>query len=159
MPRVLLVEDDSRSERLYRDLLEFDGYDVVVARTEEEAARHFRSGPPDAVLMDVRIPAAPGADAEKPVGLRLCQRLRSEFLFAGVLVLMSAFYAVPEYRNIGLRNGADAFLDKLDSNMWNEVSARLQSARLTKGHPYKADLQVSDSTDIPASEPNHSKLI
>ena len=68
--QVLVVEDDDNSAQLLAVLLRAWGHDVRVAHDGPEALRSARDNPPDAVLLDVRLP---GMD-----GYEVARRLRRE---------------------------------------------------------------------------------
>jgi CheY-like chemotaxis protein len=61
-PRVLVVEDHPLNMKLVRDVLTVAGYEVVEARTGEEALVAARRQPPDLVLMDLQLPGIDGAE-------------------------------------------------------------------------------------------------
>ena len=66
--RILVVEDDGGIARLLYDNLTFDGFDVQLADTANEALRQCQGFAPDLVLLDIRLPDGSGFD--------LCQVLR-----------------------------------------------------------------------------------
>ena len=67
---ILLVEDNERNLKLLRDVLDYAGYDVRVARTAEDGITLAASEPPDLVLMDLQLPGIDGMEA--------LRRLRAE---------------------------------------------------------------------------------
>ncbi|MDR3295567.1 MAG: response regulator transcription factor [Clostridiales Family XIII bacterium] len=58
--RILIVEDNERLNRLNCRALTAEGYDVLVARTLEEARGHLEHGEPDVILLDVMLPDGSG---------------------------------------------------------------------------------------------------
>jgi DNA-binding response OmpR family regulator len=58
--KILIVDDDLHVQRLYRDELMEEGYDVVVASNGEEAIRLFESENPDLVTLDILLPDIDG---------------------------------------------------------------------------------------------------
>jgi DNA-binding response OmpR family regulator len=66
--RILVVEDDSGIAKLLYDNLAFDGFDVQLAHTANEALRQCQGFAPDLVLLDIRLPDGSGFD--------LCEVLR-----------------------------------------------------------------------------------
>ena len=60
---ILVVEDNERNLKLLRDVLEYAGYDVRVARTAEDGITLAVSEPPDLVLMDLQLPGIDGMEA------------------------------------------------------------------------------------------------
>jgi two-component system cell cycle response regulator DivK len=62
-PLILVVEDDAKSRRLARDVLEAHGYRVAEATTGDEALRLACSLRPALILMDVHLPVRDGISA------------------------------------------------------------------------------------------------
>jgi CheY-like chemotaxis protein len=60
---ILIVEDDERSRKLLRDILQFHGYTTIEATTGEEAIELARSALPRLILMDIRLPGLDGESA------------------------------------------------------------------------------------------------
>ncbi|MGH2945102.1 MAG: response regulator transcription factor [Solirubrobacteraceae bacterium] len=120
--RVLVVEDEVKMAALLRRGLSDDGLVVDVAATGEDALWMATSTPYDAVVLDVMLP---GID-----GFEVCRRLRSEDVWAPVL-LLTARDAVRD-RVAGLDGGADDYLVKPFS--FAELSARLR-ALVRRGRP------------------------
>lgn len=54
--RILLIEDDPHVAETLAELLELEGYRVVVAREAEIGLEHARAEPPDLVLCDLTLP-------------------------------------------------------------------------------------------------------
>jgi two-component system, cell cycle response regulator DivK len=60
---VLVVEDDSKSRKLVRDLLTFRGYEILEAETGEEGVSLAHERRPSLILMDIRLPGIHGIQA------------------------------------------------------------------------------------------------
>jgi len=58
--KVLIVDDDPAIRMLYKEELEEEGYDVVVASSGEEALKLFDSEDPDIVTLDILMPGMDG---------------------------------------------------------------------------------------------------
>jgi two-component system OmpR family response regulator len=137
--RVLIVEDEVKMAALLRRGLSHDGLIVDVAGTGEDALWMATSTPYDAVVLDVMLP---GID-----GFEVCRRLRSEDMWAPVL-LLTARDAVQD-RVAGLDGGADDYLVKPFS--FAELSARLR-ALVRRGRPERPPvLSVGDLRLDPAA--------
>ncbi len=65
--KVLVVDDDRRMVSTICDILHVKGYDVVHAYTGSEALELVRSGDPDCVLMDLKMPGIDGVEAVKMI--------------------------------------------------------------------------------------------
>jgi two-component system cell cycle response regulator DivK len=60
---ILVVEDDARSRRLVRDVLEHAGYRIAEATAGDEGVRLARALRPALVLMDIQLPGMDGITA------------------------------------------------------------------------------------------------
>ena len=58
--KILVVDDDAHILRLYKEELQEEGYDVVVAGTGEEALGMFEKEEPDLVTLDILMPDIDG---------------------------------------------------------------------------------------------------
>ncbi|MDA8091652.1 MAG: response regulator [Nitrospiraceae bacterium] len=58
--KVLIVDDDEHILRLYKEELEEEGYEIVVAKTGAQALEVFQSENPDLVTLDILIPDMDG---------------------------------------------------------------------------------------------------
>jgi two-component system response regulator MprA len=133
--RILVVED----ERAVRDALErvlrTDGYEVETAEDGERALAAVSSGAPDALVLDVMLPALDG--------LEVCRRLRAAGDRVPVL-MVTARDAVAD-RVAGLDAGADDYLVKPFSieELRARMRALLRRASVDNGEPLKfADLEL-----------------
>ena len=62
---ILIVEDNERSLKLERDVLELHDYRTLQARTAEEGIELAIANMPDLILMDIRLPGMNGEEALK----------------------------------------------------------------------------------------------
>ena len=60
---ILVVEDNERSLKLERDVLQLHGYQTIEARTAEEGLVLAAERLPDLILMDIRLPGIDGVTA------------------------------------------------------------------------------------------------
>lgn len=58
--KILVVDDDRHIQRLYKEELEEEGYEVVIACTGEEALQLFEKENPDIVTLDILMPDIDG---------------------------------------------------------------------------------------------------
>jgi two-component system, OmpR family, response regulator MprA len=99
--RILVVDDDPMLAAALRRPLAYEGYEVLVATSGEEALARVAEQAPDLVVLDILLP---GMD-----GLAVCRRLRQ---VTDIPVLMlTARSEVPE-RVAGFEAGADDYLGK-----------------------------------------------
>ncbi len=62
---VLVVEDNDINMKLFHDVLEVSGYNVLQAKDGMEGWRMEREHRPDVILMDIRLPGVSGLDVTK----------------------------------------------------------------------------------------------
>ena len=66
MPKtVLVVEDNELNMKLFHDLLEGIGYNIVETRNGLEAIELARKHRPDLILMDIQLPEVSGLEVTK----------------------------------------------------------------------------------------------
>jgi DNA-binding response OmpR family regulator len=58
--KILVVDDDVHIQRLYKEELIEEGYEVVVAANGTEAMEMFEKENPDLVTLDIRLPDVDG---------------------------------------------------------------------------------------------------
>jgi DNA-binding response OmpR family regulator len=58
--KLLIVDDDTNIQRLYKEELEEEGYDVVIATTGKEALELFQNETFDIVTLDILMPDIDG---------------------------------------------------------------------------------------------------
>ncbi|HZM27617.1 MAG TPA: response regulator, partial [Gemmatimonadales bacterium] len=97
----LVVEDDSKSRKLVRDLLTVKGYEIIEAETGEEGVALAQERRPSLILMDIRLP---GID-----GIQALERLRAEAATQGIPVMAMTASVMSGDRQRVLDAGFDAF--------------------------------------------------
>jgi len=58
--KILVVDDDLHIQKLYKEELEEEGYEVIVAATGERAMELFNQENPDLVTLDILMPDIDG---------------------------------------------------------------------------------------------------
>ena len=101
---ILVVEDNERNLKLLRDVLEYAGYDVRVARTAEDGITLAVSEPPDLVLMDLQLPGIDGMEA--------LRRLRESSRTADIPVVAVTAQAMKQDRERALDAGFNGYVEK-----------------------------------------------
>jgi two-component system, cell cycle response regulator DivK len=102
--RVLVVEDNEKNMKLFRDVLEASGYRTLAATTGGQAVELALQHTPDLVLMDIQLPDIDGVEALK--------RLRLSETTAGIPVLALTAQAMHGDRKRFLASGFDDYLAK-----------------------------------------------
>lgn len=62
---VLVVEDNELNMKLFHDLLEVHGYNILQTKDGMEALRMAREHRPDLILMDIQLPEVSGLEVTK----------------------------------------------------------------------------------------------
>lgn len=105
MDRLLIIDDDAETLKIWRDYFESCGYEVLTASETAAGIALARSTRPDGILLDVRF------DRESDeAGYLACRRLR-EF-HAGPIIMLSAHKVDPLEKVQGLEFGATGYLEK-----------------------------------------------
>ena len=99
--RILVVDDETRYQRLLEANLRTEGYEVATASNGIEAINIFSSQPVDLILLDVMMPELDGFDT--------CQRIRE---YSSVPIIMLTAKGDEKDRVRGLDLGADDYLTK-----------------------------------------------
>jgi len=100
-PNILLVEDDPALRALMVRALKENGFAVQAAAAAPEMWAFFDNGPPDCILLDIRLPGTNGYD--------LCRALRQRT--DAPIIFLSAKGSETD-RVVGLELGADDFIPK-----------------------------------------------
>ena len=101
---VLIVEDNEKNMKLFRDVLVATGYTTLEATTGEEAVSLALSHTPALVLMDVQLPGIDGVEA--------LVRLRRDARTETIPVLALTAQAMHGDRKRFLEAGFDGYLSK-----------------------------------------------
>ena len=112
MSKILLVEDDANQAVLYRQELEADGYEVVLATNGREAVEMAKKTTPDLVVMDISMPGVDGIEA---MGRILSEHNK-------LPVILNTTYAA--YKDNFLSWSADAYIIKTSD--LNELKATIK---------------------------------
>ena len=62
---ILIVEDDGKNLKLFRDLLQVSGYTTLEATDGKQGVELAREKKPDLILMDIQMPVMDGLEATK----------------------------------------------------------------------------------------------
>ena len=103
-PLVLLAEDFEDARELYRDYLEFSGFDVLTATNGRDAIDQAISLQPDVILMDASMPVLDGWQATR--------ELKANPATQHIPVLALTAHAFDDARQQALAVGCDGFVTK-----------------------------------------------
>jgi two-component system, cell cycle response regulator DivK len=101
---ILVVEDNEKNLKLFRDVLQAMGYRTLEATTGGQAVELATQHGPDLVLMDIQLPDVDGVEA--------LGRLRAHERTASIPVLAVTAQAMRGDRNLFLRTGFDGYFSK-----------------------------------------------
>jgi two-component system, cell cycle response regulator DivK len=101
---VLVVEDNEKNMKLFRDVLRAKGYRTLEATTGEQALALATEHAPDLILMDIQLP---GVDGVTALG-----RLRENDATAGTPVIALTAQAMQGDRERFLGAGFDGYISK-----------------------------------------------
>jgi two-component system cell cycle response regulator DivK len=101
---VLVVEDNEKNMKLFRDVLQAKGYRTLEATTGERALTLAAEHAPDLILMDIQLP---GMDGVTALG-----RLRENDATAGTTVVALTAQAMQGDRERFLEAGFDGYISK-----------------------------------------------
>ncbi len=136
--QILTVEDDERIRTAVRLALEDEGWDVVEARSGEEALDLFKRHNADVVLIDIMLP---GID-----GFEVCRSIRRN---SDVPVVMVTARDDTHDVVAGLEAGADDYLTKPFAP--KELSARIRALlrRVRSASPATSHMEFGDLQIMP----------
>jgi two-component system, cell cycle response regulator DivK len=103
-PLVLLAEDFEDARDLYKDYLEFSGFDVETANNGREAIDRALVLQPDVILMDASMPVLDGWQATK--------ELKANPATKDIPVLALTAHAFDDARQEAKAVGCDGFVTK-----------------------------------------------
>jgi CheY-like chemotaxis protein len=102
--RILVVEDNEKNMKLFRDVLQAKGYDPLEASSGEEAVALATEQAPDLILMDVQLPGIDGIEA--------LGRIRADERTAATPVVALTAQAMAGDRERFLESGFDGYISK-----------------------------------------------
>ena len=102
--RILVVEDNEKNMKLFRDVLTATGYQTLEATTGESAVSLATEHAPDLVLMDIQLPDIDGIEA--------LARLRADQRTASIPIVALTAQAMHGDRERFLAAGFDGYVSK-----------------------------------------------
>lgn len=119
-PRILLVEDYDDAREMYRDYLEFSGFEVATARDGHEALLKARSDMPDLILMDLSLPGLDGWEATRI--------LKTDPTTSHLIVVALSAHALAAEGDRARAAGCDGFIAKpcLPHDLVDQMSTYLK---------------------------------
>ncbi len=123
---ILIAEDDEKSLKLVRHLLQISGYATVEASDGEKAIELAREKKPDLILMDIQMPGMNGIDAAKA--------LKSDPMTRDIPLVAFTAYAMAENRDNILGAGyIEYFTKPLDIKSFLKKISRYLDGSIAQG--------------------------
>jgi len=101
---VLIVEDNELNMKLFHDLMEAHGYNILQTRDGMEALKLARQHRPDLILMDIQLPEVSGLEVTKWIK-------EDDDLRAIPVIAVTAFAMKGDEEKI-LQGGCEAYIAK-----------------------------------------------
>ncbi len=101
---ILIVEDEPKNLKLFRDLLQHSGYTTIEATDGEQGVELAKARKPDLILMDIMMP--------KMDGLEATRILKTDTTTKNIPILALTSYAMKGDKERILEAGCDGYLAK-----------------------------------------------
>jgi DNA-binding response OmpR family regulator len=129
MQKILIIEDEPEMARGLKDILEFEGYQAIIAGSGKEGLQAVAREDPDCIILDLMLPDASG--------YQVCTQIRRRQVKTPIMMLTAK---AQEYDKIrGLEAGADDYITKPFSV--GELLARIM-ALLRRSIHYQEEMGV-----------------
>jgi len=102
--RILHVEDNPANRMIVRDLLEFQGYQVIEVSDGEEALAAADRERPDLILMDIQLPRISGLEASR--------RIKAQEELRHIPIIAVTSFALSGDDQRAAEAGCDAYIAK-----------------------------------------------
>ena len=101
---VLVVEDNELNMKLFHDLLEAHGYNIIQTRNGLEALDLARTHHPDLILMDIQLPEVSGLEVTK--------WLKEDDSLKSIPVVAVTAFAMKGDEEVIRQGGCEAYISK-----------------------------------------------
>lgn len=102
---ILVVEDNALNMKLFRDILEASGYEVVETADGAEAVRLAQAHMPDLILMDIQLEGG-------VTGLEVTQKIKSNPAIAHIPIVAVTAFAMKGDEERILNGGCEEYVSK-----------------------------------------------
>lgn len=102
--KILIVEDNDLNLKLFRDLLNANGYETVETKEGREAITLTRNIRPDLILMDIQLPEISG--------LEVTERIKADRDISHIPIIAVTAFAMKDDEEKILRAGCEAYISK-----------------------------------------------
>ena len=101
---IMIVEDNELNMKLFNDLLEINGYNVVQTPDGRDALELARKHKPDLILMDIQLPEISGMDITK--------MLKADAELKHIPVIAVTAFAMKGDEEKFIEGGCEAYISK-----------------------------------------------
>jgi two-component system cell cycle response regulator DivK len=123
--RVLVVEDNKLNMKLFCDLLESRGHEVVQSRDGLDALKLTRQLRPDLIIMDIQLPEVSGVEVTKWI--------KNEEPLKAIPIIAVTAFAMRGDQEMILQSGCDSYISKpIDNKNFIAVVERFLNQSVTK---------------------------
>ena len=138
MEKILVVDDERSLRNAMKNLLEADGFSVVLAKNGEDALKSFSEHHPKLVLLDVMMPGMNG--------VQTCEALRKMDPLVPVIFLTAVPSDTSKVRAFGA--GADGYVEKGENPdvLVAQIRAALKKAKVASSAASDSIVQLGAVT-------------
>ena len=138
MEKILVVDDERSLRNSMKNLLEADGFSVVLAKNGEDALKSFSEHRPKLVLLDVMMPGMNG--------VQTCEALRKMDPLVPVIFLTAVPSDTSKVRAFGA--GADGYVEKGENPdvLVAQIRAALKKAKVASSAASDSIVQLGAVT-------------
>lgn len=137
--KILVIDDEENIANLVKDILEGEGFEVMLAYDGEVALEKMHQSPPDLVILDLRLPGMSG--------YQVCQQIREDVSLTHIPIIMLTAKGSTSDKVIGLSFAPDDYVTKPFQE--EELVARVRT-HLTRT---ASDLSANPLTKLPGNVP------
>jgi len=102
--KILIIEDNDLNLKLFRDLLEANGYQTVETKEGINALELTKREKPDLILMDIQLPEISGLDVTR--------QIKGDIEVADIPIIAVTAFAMKDDEEKILRAGCEAYISK-----------------------------------------------
>ena len=114
---ILIIDDTPENLQVLGELLDRDGYEVLIASSGEQSFEIIKSPPPDLILLDIVMPGMNGYD--------ICRRIKADPDLSMIPVIFISSLDIADQKIQAFREGAVDYITK--PFYAEEVIARVQT--------------------------------
>lgn len=140
-PKILIVDNEINARRVLQVILEREGYEILQAVDYESALQNMRSGDPDTIITDLRMPGKSG--------LEVFEFAKNNYPDVPVIFL-TAFGSVESAVEAMTRGAFYYFIKPPDYAILKGIVARSVEQRRLRRELESLRLQLSDNQAIPS---------